>query len=239
MSPLPAIHLVAHRVNHLQVAGVDVFIAAEPVAFALPGDVDAGALGDGARPPRAREYVAGRRLAMHGLAAFGLSGVLVGRGPDRRPAWPRGVVGSIAHDGCWTVVAVAESARVAGVGVDVERRSAVDPSLRAELLAPGEHVPDTLLAAVFCAKEAVYKAVNPLSQVFLEFADVAIEADPATRPRAAGRADPADDLALPAAGDFGARCLRAGTSAPLVAAGHGTLRVVGGSVLALFVIPAW
>ena len=71
---------------------------------------------------------------------------------------------------------------------------------------------------VFSAKEAIYKAINPLTGEFLAFGDVELDIDPL-------------------AGDFHARCGGNLRSAVPVAAGRGHWAVYRAHWLVVFLIP--
>ena len=88
------------------------------------------------------------------------------------------MAGSISHCADLCLAVVARSARWAGLGIDVERDGALDPSLWSEVLRADEHVwlsslplaeqgPAAL--AVFVAKEAAYKAQYPTSRTLFGF----------------------------------------------------------------------
>jgi 4'-phosphopantetheinyl transferase EntD len=98
--------------------------------------------------------------------------------PTGAPIWPRGFVGSLAHDADFAVAVAARRGRLIGLGVDVEpaeplpgdvvdlvlsaaeRREAMDDGVKQRL--------------VFVAKEAVYKALHPLDGAPREYEDIAI-----------------------------------------------------------------
>jgi 4'-phosphopantetheinyl transferase EntD len=122
---------------------------------------------------------AARLVARDLLARLGHPGVAVLKTASGAPAWPAGIVGSLAHDDRVAVAAVARRGDVAALGIDVEP---VEP-LPADVLdlvatAPerpglaGDPVAGRLL---FAAKEAVYKAVYPLDGVILDFHDITVD----------------------------------------------------------------
>ena len=71
---------------------------------------------------------------------------------------------------------------------------------------------------VFSGKEAIYKAINPMTGEFLGFSDVELEIDPEE-------------------GEFRARCRRDLRSSGLVAAGRGYWAVYRAHWLVVFLIP--
>jgi 4'-phosphopantetheinyl transferase EntD len=100
------------------------------------------------------------------------------RSPSGAPAWPEGVIGSLAHDDDFAVAAVARRGLIIGVGVDVEPAEPLPADLVDLVLnaaerreTKGDRVNQRL---VFVAKEAVYKAIHPLDGTPLEYADIEI-----------------------------------------------------------------
>ena len=100
------------------------------------------------------------------------------RSPSGAPAWPEGVIGSLAHDDDFAVAAVARRGLIVGLGVDVEPAEPLPADLVDLVLnaverreTKGDRVTQRL---VFVAKEAVYKAIHPLDGTPLEYADIEI-----------------------------------------------------------------
>jgi 4'-phosphopantetheinyl transferase EntD len=93
--------------------------------------------------------------------------------------WPDGITGSLAHDSRVALAAIARHDQVNAVGIDVEPTELLPPDLLDIVTTSQERqmIGNDLLAArlLFVVKEAVYKAVHPLDQKFLEHKDV--EAD--------------------------------------------------------------
>lgn len=136
-----------------------------------------------ANPQRRREFCSGRQCARRALVNLGFAPVELRPDVDGLPIWPLGVTGSISHGGALCFAAVARTADIAGVGVDVEPVAAFEPSLvrrvcRADERAHIAQLPS--LATVshnlfFSAKEAVYKCLYPCFGQFFEFEDIALE----------------------------------------------------------------
>ena len=143
----------------------------------LPG---AGAL-------RLREFAAGRWHAKRALAALGFDAVDLPRRSDGAPAWPAGVVGSLAH--AWhrervhVIAVVARDDAVVALGVDLEPPGPIEPRAWPALLSRGQL--DKVLAlrvaqrgdavrALWCAKEAVSKSDG----VTRELREIEIAMDP-------------------------------------------------------------
>jgi len=122
---------------------------------------------------------AARRVARDLLAQFGYQDCPLPRSAGGAPTWPRGVVGSLAHDHQFVVAAVGSSRELAGLGIDVEPAEELPHELVPVVCTPRERamIAGHALAgrALFAAKEAVYKAVNPIDGVFLEHHDVEVE----------------------------------------------------------------
>jgi 4'-phosphopantetheinyl transferase EntD len=146
---------------------------------------DESAFLPGEEPPAAsvakvrRASGAGRIAARAAMAQLGYMAQPVQRSPSGAPRWPRGLVGSIAHDEAIAVAAIASSADFRGLGIDIEPAEALDPELLDVIAGPDERkrMKDNPLESrvLFAAKEAVYKAVNPLDGVFLEHHDVDVD----------------------------------------------------------------
>jgi 4'-phosphopantetheinyl transferase EntD len=101
------------------------------------------------------------------------------KGRSGAPIWPRGIVGSLAHDSGVAVAAVARQRDFAGIGIDIEPAQILCPELvktiatRRERLSLGASVYGGRL--LFVAKEAVFKAVADLDQIFLDHHDVEVD----------------------------------------------------------------
>jgi 4'-phosphopantetheinyl transferase EntD len=135
---------------------------------------------------RRREIVASRRCARNALAALGITGFPLLRGPDRAPIWPPTVVGAITHtDGCpngYCGVAVAKKDLTLGIGVDAEPAQPLARELWPQILdeheqydAQAASVPGIYAHLVFSAKETTYKLLYPFSGRFLDFSDIHIQ----------------------------------------------------------------
>ena len=135
-------------------------------------------------PARQREFAAGRTCARALLARLGLAPVALPPGHDRRPQWPPGVLGSIAHDKHLCAVVVARAQRFASLGIDIEPAEPLERELWSTLFLARElEALDRLPPAqrgrtarlFFSAKECVYKCVHPLLGTGFGFHDVEIE----------------------------------------------------------------
>lgn len=133
-------------------------------------------------PSRRSEFRTARSCAREALAALGISAVPIPRGQYGEPCWPSGVVGSITHCTGYRAAAVALEADFASIGIDAEPDESLPDDVFAEVVTPTEA---RLLAdragtatdqgrLLFCAKEATYKALFPLTGRWLEFHDIEI-----------------------------------------------------------------
>lgn len=128
---------------------------------------------------RRREFAAARYLARRALGRLGVAARAIPRRPDRAPVWPEGLVGSLSH--CRHLAAAVVSARLRAVGVDVECCDRLEPKLFELLFTPAEAAraagePD--VTALFGAKEAVFKAIHPLTGIRPEFREAEIDLAP-------------------------------------------------------------
>jgi len=139
-------------------------------------------------PKRQREFATARRVARRLLAELGRPPLAIPRNPDRTPAWPDGLVGSISHCDALVAVVLAERGAIAGLGVDVEPDQPLEAVLWPRICTPREI--DAIAATrdtdagrgraarlVFCAKEAFYKSVHPTLQRVLGFHEVEVAID--------------------------------------------------------------
>jgi len=122
---------------------------------------------------------AARIVAKALLAKLGAApGVELTRAASRAPVWPPGFVGSLAHDAEYAAAAVARSTSLRGVGIDIEPALPLPEDLLAMIATRSEREQingDLVLARLlFCIKEAVYKATNPIDGVFLGHRDVEV-----------------------------------------------------------------
>lgn len=149
-----------------------------------PGDEDAllpaeAAAIEGSIESVRRASGAARIVARQLLSQVGYSDCAVPRGRCGAPIWPAGIMGSLAHDAEYAVAAVGQRRDVDALGIDVEPAELLPRELVDLVATPKER---TNLAAdpfggrtLFVAKEAVYKAVYPLDQTFLDYHDIEID----------------------------------------------------------------
>ena len=139
---------------------------------------------------RRREFAAGRACARAALERLGIVDAVLLSNPDRTPAWPASVVGSISHCDAYCAAAVALRTDVVSLGLDVESRGRVDRELLERICNERERVALEALASqdgedwaaiFFSAKEAAYKCYFPITGAFLGFQDVELRLEPARR----------------------------------------------------------
>ena len=159
-----------------RLAPLGIALAMRPLA---PGDE--AAFADPSEPlARRRASGAARLAAREALATLGgPADAALPRTPGRYPLWPQGFLGSLAHDEALAVAAVARRARIHALGVDVEPAEPLpDDVAEIALFGPERRQAQADPAtgrAIFAAKEAVYKAINPLDGSPLEYEDILVD----------------------------------------------------------------
>lgn len=171
--------LLEHAVRALSVPGVLIghrTIAEGDEHALLPGEIE-GFAGSVVKVRRASG--AARIVARELMARLGCPAQPVPRSASGAPGWPKGIVGSIAHDATAAVAALASSADFGSLGIDIEPAEPLEPDLLELIAGPNERrrMQDDPFGGrlLFAAKEAVYKAVHPLDRIFLEHHDVEVD----------------------------------------------------------------
>ncbi|WP_166461996.1 4'-phosphopantetheinyl transferase family protein [Paracoccus alkanivorans] len=150
------------------------------LAFAPVGDAAAVELPEPIRrcaQRRQATFAAGRIAAQEALCKAGFRGAAaLGIGDDGLPDWPPGWLGSISHsdDTAAALVAPVGCARL--LGLDLERIVTAEIAVQiAPEIMPGQPVGHSGLllehevTCAFSAKEALYKALYPLTRQFRDF----------------------------------------------------------------------
>ena len=133
-------------------------------------------------------YSTGRYLAKRALAEIGVEVSSIPTHASRRPLWPEGVVGSITHSRRYAIAVVGFRSGLAGIGVDLEVAGRVTENIAGTVMSADERdwclglslrgaggsCPRTAYTANFSAKEAVFKAVNPIVGLMVGFREVEI-----------------------------------------------------------------
>lgn len=124
--------------------------------------------------PRAEQSIAVRAAASALLTRAGLPAPVIGRQADGQPLWPPGWVGSLTHSRTLGAAALAPASALRSLGIDLEDPTRLKPALWPHVLTPAELATATpeRAAATFSAKEAIYKALAPLSTEVPGFHDV-------------------------------------------------------------------
>ncbi len=120
------------------------------------------------------------RIVARGLLdQLGHKAAALPKSPAGPPIWPKGVLGSLAHDSRVAVAAIANSGKLRGIGIDVEPAEALPSNLldlvTTALERRAMHSDPYGGRLFFVAKEAVYKAVFPLDGGFLNHQEVEID----------------------------------------------------------------
>lgn len=127
---------------------------------------------------RRMEFIVGRHCARRALMAAGCTQSLeVGRDAEGLPAWPPGFVGSISHTALTIVAAVMPAGECRSLGIDIELgcsdgriescRGQVGNDDEWKLMASA--FPCRPFVALFSAKEALFKALFPLTRKMIGF----------------------------------------------------------------------
>ena len=137
-----------------------------------PGEWEAVAR---AVPARQAEFASGRALLRELIG----TDVEILAGPDRRPRFPDGVTGTLAHDHEVVVAATADGSRCRALGIDIEPLSVLTPDeARLVRRADERHLDPHLL---FVLKEAAYKAWSSVGGRMLEHHQVVVDVDQPAR----------------------------------------------------------
>lgn len=134
---------------------------------------------DGANAARLAAGGAVRVLARELLSVHGVEAPVIGRTHFGAPIWPKGMVGSLAHDETTAVAAIARADRIALLGIDAEPAEPLPEEVWDLVLDPRDRWRDALFKApdriAFCVKEAVYKAVHPVIGRVLDYDDIRVD----------------------------------------------------------------
>ncbi len=206
LDDLPVTELTAIQSDiELVIGRIDVFDSAMTVAES-----------ETFRGSRRADFSSGRRVARLALERQGFVDTI--ERADRRPVWPAGAVGSITHAAGRAIAIVAHACDYRGIGIDLEALDAVSGEVAERIAAPHEHPQCTGGGAlIFSAKEAIYKAVNPIVGEYLPFRAVEIGWDLGAQ-------------------SFSANTVEDRPSRSAVAAGQGRFQRVGDCWLTVFTV---
>lgn len=181
-------------------------------------------------PKRQAEYATVRYLAREALGELGIGDSVLIKGESGGVDWPRNVVGALTHCDGYRGAVVGYRMGVRTIGIDAEPHLPLPDKVLPTVSVESEREvlaarPDDGLhwdRLLFCAKEATYKAWNPITGRWLGFEDAEIEFDLGSR---------TDDSAE---GTFSSRILIDGKAtdggAP-IAAFDGRWRIVDGLIV--------
>ncbi|MCX6936466.1 MAG: 4'-phosphopantetheinyl transferase superfamily protein [Verrucomicrobia bacterium] len=139
---------------------------------------------------RSSQSAAVRAAAADLLRARGVVDPHIRRSADGAPLWPVGWTGSLSHSRTWGAAAIAPASALRSLGIDLEDPARMKPKLWPYLLCPPELAElDALtetaanrrVAAVFSAKEALYKTLAPLGGRVPGFKEVELRWTPDDR----------------------------------------------------------
>ena len=177
---------------------------------------------------RKREFTSARHCARVAMEKLGVEPAPIMRGKSGAPQWPKGVVGSLTHCDGYRGAVLAYSMQVRSVGIDAEPHGplpdgvlgAVSLEAEREWLATVGRDDVHWDRVLFCAKEATYKAWEPLTGRWLGFEDAHITFE---------RTGSGDDIS----GTFHSELLVPGetVSGPPLRAFDGRWMVAGGLVM--------
>jgi 4'-phosphopantetheinyl transferase EntD len=126
-----------------------------------------------------RSSGAARVVARELLVRAGYQACPLPKARSGAPVWPRGLVGSLAHDPQVAVAALAPRRKFVAIGIDIEPAEPPPNELINVIATPLEQASlEAYLYGgrlLFVAKEAVYKAVASLDRVFLHHADIEVD----------------------------------------------------------------
>ncbi|WP_162268417.1 4'-phosphopantetheinyl transferase family protein [Bradyrhizobium manausense] len=161
----------------------DIAIAIDRISSSTAFDAAEQAVVARAVSLRRDEFVTGRRLAREALARLGSGAVSLPPDQNRVPQWPDGFVGTISHSGKLCAALVGHARNLAGLGIDIEQRTNINPDIEPLICRPDEAELDEedgatdLMLLRFVAKEAFFKAYFPATRHFLDFLDVQVSID--------------------------------------------------------------
>lgn len=122
---------------------------------------------------------AARIVARALLEEAGSAQTTLPKSPSGAPVWPTGFLVSLAHDSRVAVAALSTFQHVGALGIDVEPAEPLPADLLEFISTPSElaSIGRDLLQGrlLFAAKEAVYKAINPIDHVFPEHHDIEVD----------------------------------------------------------------
>ncbi|WP_461165835.1 4'-phosphopantetheinyl transferase family protein [Tsukamurella serpentis] len=210
------------------------------IARETRGDLDAplhpreAAQIERAVPKRRAEYATVRHLAREALGELGIDDAVLIKGEAGGVHWPRNVVGALTHCDGYRGAVVGYRMGVRTVGIDAEPHLPLPDkvlptvSVESERSVLADRGDDGLHwdRLLFCAKEATYKAWNPITGRWLGFEDAEITFELTDRT--------GDGASVTAGGTFRSRILidgRATDGGAPVAGFDGRWRITSGLIV--------
>jgi 4'-phosphopantetheinyl transferase EntD len=125
---------------------------------------------------RLAEFTHGRYCARSAMKLLGSRSVPIGKGPDREPVWPGGIIGSISHTEGSAAAAVANSTEMVAVGLDMEGCAPLQADLIPMICLPEENPGQDGAHAklLFSIKESIYKCLFPLVGEYIDFLEIEV-----------------------------------------------------------------
>ncbi|AUG55735.1 4'-phosphopantetheinyl transferase family protein [Thalassospira marina] len=175
--PLPALYQVNGLCGHAclipQIPETDLTaVGPDGLQIELPAQLAR------AVPKRKNEFLAGRLCCARALCDLGCNEISVPMGQYREPIWPQGIVGAISHDADIACAIVAKQSDYRGIGIDMEKMICQDNARRLfsqiatdteQILLLSRFSQRVACTVLFSAKEAVYKALFPVVDRFIDF----------------------------------------------------------------------
>lgn len=161
-----------NRLNPTLMPGIDIACCHVSPECEKQLTIDEHASLAGCVPSVRRQAAAARMAARTLLDEAGHPDWSLPRRQGNPPTWPRGLVGSLSHCRNLAVAALTTRRTWLGIGIDVEPAEPLEEELLDTIASPEElsetgHDP-MAVRILFSLKEAVYKAVHPMDQRFLE-----------------------------------------------------------------------
>ena len=194
---MPVVHRVPHPFGPLVLVELSLTESLD-----AHGEQIAAQLPETASTLRRASYVAGRLALLEALRHCGLELEQVGRTERGGPKLPRGFSGSVSHkrvrdaDGPLVVAAALASAvgsEHVTLGVDLEAQSPARPAIGTRILTEGEQRALrggegdwAQILVSFSAKEALYKAVDPVLRRYVAFTEAELRGPPSAWPTRGG-----------------------------------------------------
>lgn len=128
---------------------------------------------------RKSEFLAGRFCAKQALAEYEIYDYTIYALRSRAPSWPKGYIGSISHTSNSAYSIVAKNIEYSGIGIDAEDilssqlvkdiGKIITTDSEFNFLHESPLEIEIAMTLVFSAKESLFKALNPIVEMFFDF----------------------------------------------------------------------